>query len=762
MNYSRRKQILIALLFCIALLFNGVVASAQKTFPAFPPKDVTSAMDRDQMLQQLGIQFPELPSKLMDPNRPAEAFPSDKNNPEGNWTDAAKHTFARSAFGLWNNYSDRSVGFFPGQDSIRLGNYSSINLLKMRNGQTITTVDEWWNLRRPEILKDLQIQLYGKIPDDSILPKVTWSVVTSWGGTGSNAYIQKEIAGTLDISRYPEVRNKPVISATLRTPASATLPVPVMVIFGGFGNVLESYWSRSNPNGWGICVFNLGALQPDNGAGLTSYLIGLVNKGNWRKPGDWGTLVAWSWGVSRLIDYFETDRDVNSRIIGLSGHSRYGKATLVTMAYEPRVAIGFPSDGGSLGTKMNRRHWGQDLENSTGENEYHWMAGNFFKWAGELVPGQYLPRKIENLTVDAHSLLALCAPRPVLLNGGNSSSWTDPYGQYLTTLYASPVYRLLGKKGIVMDDPKPIIDKAYIDGGVAFRYHNGGHTDAPEWPSFFEFASRHFDISRLETSKAFLVLGSKADLTAVVKVSSNNDWIVESSRKWLIVDSLIHSKVDSVKVSAFQNIVIPRSAVLTVSSKGRKQSISVFQSSAKPILKLSAKELSVGEKANSTVSFGLKSNSAWSISGTEGWLTPSEEAGIYGKEITLTASANPVAAKRKMVLTVKSPGIAPKTIVVTQLEAAPVINFSVETMILNGAEGSSASVMIVSNTPWTLKCSETWLSASEVKGERFTRVVFTAAENNGSSDRIATISVSAAGMEPKVIRVVQKQKLAGS
>ena len=344
--------------------------------------------------------------------------------------------------------------------------------------------------------------------------------------------------------------------------------------------------------------------------------------------------MAWSWGVSRLIDYFETDREVNSRIIGLTGHSRYGKATLVTMAYEPRVAIGFPSDGGSLGTKMNRRHWGQDLENSTGENEYHWMAGNFFKWAGELVPGQYLPRKIENLTVDAHSLLALCAPRPVLLNGANTSSWTDPSGQYLTTLYASPVYRLLGKKGIVMDDPKPVIDKAYIDGGVAFRYHNGGHTDAPEWPSFFEFASRHFDISRLETSKAFLILGAKADLTAVVKVSSNHDWIVESSRKWLYVDSLLHSKVDSVKVAASQNIVIPRSALLTVSSKGRKQSISVFQASAKPILKLSAKELSVGEKANSTVSFELKSNSAWSISGTEGWLTPSEEAGIYGKNFT--------------------------------------------------------------------------------------------------------------------------------
>lgn len=478
----------------ILIYFVAQSVSAQTTFPSFPPKDVTSAMDHDQMLWQLDIKLPDLPPKLQDQNKPANAWPADKNNPEGNWTDDAKHTITRSAFGLWNNYSDKSSGFFPGPDSSKLGDYTPVNLLKMKNGKVITTANEWWKIRRPEILKDFQEKLYGKIPPDSVLPKVTWSVTTSKGGEGSATYIQKEIIGNLDISRYPEVRNKPVISATLRTPENATEAVPVIIFFGGFGNAIETYWTRSNPNGWGVCIFNLAALQPDNGAGLTSYLIGLVNKGNWRKPTDWGTLLVWSWGVSRLLDYFETDKSVNAKIIALTGHSRYGKATLVTMAYEPRVAIGFPSDGGSLGTKMNRRHWGQDLENSTGANEYHWMSGTFFKWAGELVPGQYLPRKIEDCPVDAHSLLALCAPRPMLLNGGTNSSWTDPYGQYLTTVYASSVYELLGKKGIIMVDPKPVVDKAYIDGTLAFRYHNGGHTDAPEWPAFFEFAAKKFNI----------------------------------------------------------------------------------------------------------------------------------------------------------------------------------------------------------------------------------------------------------------------------
>jgi (4-O-methyl)-D-glucuronate---lignin esterase len=463
----------------------------QQTFPTFPPGEVTNTMDRDQMLYQMGIQLPVLPPKSEDRNAPSNSWPADKSKPEGNWTDSNKNTITRSPFGLWNNYSDRAAGFFPGPDSSRIGDYTPIDLLKMKNGKTIKSAKQWWKNRRPEILKDLQEQLYGKIPDAACLLDIKWNIASSESESDNVKFIQKEITGEIDISGYPEVRNRPVLSATLRVPANTSSKIPVMIIFGGFGNVLDIYWKIASLHGWGICVFKLQALQPDNGAGLSSYLIGLVNKGNWRKPGDWGTLMAWSWGVSRLIDYLETDKNVDPKRIGLTGHSRYGKATLVTMAFESRVAIGFPSDAGSLGTKLNRRHWGQDLENSTGTSEYHWMAGSFFKWAGELIPGQYLPRKIEECPVDAYSLLALCAPRPVLINGGTNSTWCDPYGMFLTAKYASPVYELLGKKGLVMTDPKPEVDKAYISGTIAYRYHNGGHTDAPEWPAFFEFAEKN-------------------------------------------------------------------------------------------------------------------------------------------------------------------------------------------------------------------------------------------------------------------------------
>ena len=482
------KKITTIFTLLVILAISSAIVNAQ--FPAFPPSNVTNTQDRDQMMWQLGIAFPSLPAKLDDPNAPPDAYPSNSSNPEGNWTDPEGHTITRSGFGLWSNYDDRYYGFFPGPDSEKVGNYSKIDLLKMHDGTIITTPEQWWSMRRPEILEDIQEEVWGVVPPASVLPQVTWSVTTSTGGSGSSAYKQKVITGTIDISRYPAVRNVPRISATVRVPANATEAVPVIIIFGGS---ISTYYGYTNPNGWGACIFDPGSLQPDNGAGLSSYLIGLCNQGNWRSPTDWGTLAAWSWGISKLIDYFETDPDVDETKIGVSGHSRYGKAALVAMAYEPRLAIAFPSCGGSLGTKMNRRHWGQNLENSGWDQEYHWMAGNFFKWMGPLNEGEYMPRKIELCPVDAHSLLALCAPCPVFINGGTGDSWTDPYGMYLTGVEASPVYELLGKTGLIMPDAKPQVDVGYISGDIAYRYHNGGHLDSPDWPSFLQFAERYFE-----------------------------------------------------------------------------------------------------------------------------------------------------------------------------------------------------------------------------------------------------------------------------
>jgi hypothetical protein len=217
---------------------------------------------------------------------------------------------------------------------------------------------------------------------------------------------------------------------------------------------------------------------------LTEGIIGLVNKGQPRKLDDWGALRAWAWGASRAMDYFETDKAVDARHVGIEGHSRYGKASLVTMAYDQRFAIGYISSSGAGGAALYRRNFGEQMGNVAGAGEYHWMAGNFLKYAGPLTPN--------DLPVDSHELIALAAPRPVFVGAGatQGDGWVDARGMFLATVGAGPVYRLLGKKDLGTAEFPPI-ETALIDGELAYRQHTGGHTPAPNWPTFLTFAGRY-------------------------------------------------------------------------------------------------------------------------------------------------------------------------------------------------------------------------------------------------------------------------------
>jgi hypothetical protein len=239
--------------------------------------------------------------------------------------------------------------------------------------------------------------------------------------------------------------------------------------------------------GWGYAILYPTSYQADNGAGLTKGIIGLVNKGQPRKPDDWGALRAWAWGASRAVDYFETDKAVNAKKVGIEGLSRYGKATIVTMAYEPRFAIAFVGSSGEGGVKIHRRKFGEQVENVASSAEYHWMAGNFIKYAGPLTPN--------DLPVDAHELVALCAPRPVFISSGSPAvegNWVDAKGMFLGGAYAGPVYKLLGKKDMGTMAFPPI-ETALVDGDIAFRQHSGGHTTGPNWPTFLRYADRYFN-----------------------------------------------------------------------------------------------------------------------------------------------------------------------------------------------------------------------------------------------------------------------------
>ena len=370
--------------------------------------------------------------------------------------------------------------------------------LILKNGQKVTTPQMWWDQRRPEIVEDFDREIYGRVPVTT--PRVKWEVISTAREMSHNVpVITKHLIGRVDNSSYPSITVN--IELTLTTPANAAGPVPVMMEFGfvfppGFvwpkgisppHDAGPSWQEQVLAKGWGYAILLPNTVQADNGAGLTQGIIGLLNKGQPRKLDDWGALRAWAWGASRALDYFETDKSVDARQVGIEGHSRYGKATLVTMAYDQRFAIAFVSSSGEGGAKLHRRNWGELVENVAGTGEYHWMAGNFLKYAG--------PLTWNDLPVDSHELIALCAPRPVFISAGatQGDGWVDAKGMFLAAAAAGPVYRLLGKKGLGTTE-FPAIETPIIDGDVAFRQHSGGHTPAPNWPTFLKFADRYIKV----------------------------------------------------------------------------------------------------------------------------------------------------------------------------------------------------------------------------------------------------------------------------
>jgi hypothetical protein len=369
--------------------------------------------------------------------------------------------------------------------------------LLLKNGKKVTTAKLWWDERRPEIAEDFDREVYGRGPKNA--PKVNWEVVSTTKEMNAEVpIITKKLTGHVDDSAFPLVTVN--IDLTLTTPADASGPVPVMMEFGLSPEVLaalakrfpEMFASKPGPTwqqqvlarGWGYAIYIPTSVQADNGEGLTQGVIGLVNKGQPRKLDEWGALRAWAWGASRALDYFETDKSVDAKQVGVEGHSRYGKAALVAMAYDPRFAIGYISSSGEGGAKLFRRNFGEQIGNVAGTGGYHWMAGNFLKYAGPLTEN--------DLPVDTHELIALCAPRPVFIGAGatNGDGWVDARGMFLAAAGAGPVYKLLGKKDLGSGE-FPVIETALIDGEIGFRQHSAGHTPAPNWPSFLTFAGRY-------------------------------------------------------------------------------------------------------------------------------------------------------------------------------------------------------------------------------------------------------------------------------
>jgi hypothetical protein len=409
-------------------------------------------IDHQDMLQKLGIQKLRQGANGSDPKAPNAA-----------------------------NYDESKANPFP----------ILPNPLVFKNGKKVKKAKQW-KARKAEIVEDFDREIYGRMPANT--PKVDWQIVKSTDTTLADIpVIINKLIGKVDNSSYPKINVNIQLTITKPKVVIKKSPVIMEFSFGAFRRPSDTTrapiptpaWQiETLKRGWAVAILVPTSIQADNGAGLTQGIIGLMNKGERRQPDQWGSLRAWAWGASRVLDYFETLPELDASKVAIEGHSRYGKAALVTQAYDERFAIGFISSSGEGGAKLHRRNAGELVENVAASNEYHWMAGNFIKYAGPLNWG--------DLPVDSHELIALCAPRPVFLSAGNvGDAWVDVRGTFLAAVEAGPVYKLLGKKDLGTKEP-PEIEQGLMDGEISYRQHNAGHTPAPNWSIFLEYAARYF------------------------------------------------------------------------------------------------------------------------------------------------------------------------------------------------------------------------------------------------------------------------------
>jgi len=412
----------------------------------------------------------------------------------------------------------KKTGHVSNYDEAKVKPYTLPDVLKLANGQPVGDADTWFKQRRPEILKLFQTEIFGRIPDNT--PKVRWEVASTEPGAMNGTAIMKKVVGHMS-----DKPNGPRMNVTMYIPAKATGPVPVIltITFGGGtggkalakgvppkgvqpkgagakdvakgvppkgvqpkgagakvgGDPIAEILGR----GWAYATVGYGDIQPDRDNAWKEGVIGLTLKPGQDKPAvdEWGTVSAWTWGISRIVDYFETDKAIDAKCIGIQGHSRLGRTVLWAGAQDERIAAIFASCSGEAGAALARRDFGETVDDMA-QNYGFQLGGNYQKWVG----------RWNDMPVDSHMLIALVAPRALFCNGGTGDQWADPVGEFLGMVAAGPVYKLVGKKDLGVTELPPL-DVALIDGDLGWVYHTGGHVATPaDWRAFLDFAGRHF------------------------------------------------------------------------------------------------------------------------------------------------------------------------------------------------------------------------------------------------------------------------------
>ena len=411
---------------------------------------------------------------------------------------------------------DTVAGIPVNYDELKVGNYKEglPDPLVFKNGKPVKNARQW-KKRRAEILKIFEENEYGKWPAKK--PKLRYDVTKDEGFGGEAVrkqiplyfspdndgprvdvlvYLPKDAVGPcpilLDInfSANNMAVSDPGIKPGRRwDPATKTLvemqPMPAGGRFGGFGGFgggMNATIKKFLAAGFGFATFNYSDITPDFQDNNELGIRGMYHTpGAPRADDDWGSISAWAYGISYMVDYFEKDPDIDATRIALTGCSRLGKTTIWTGAIEPRIKVVMPSCSGEGGAAISRRVYGETIAHLMAPTRYPYQFCPKYAYWGD---------KMTQMPMDAHMLVALIAPRPLLLQTGSTDIWSDPTGEWLALVEGRKVYQLLGKDVPLMDEMPAPDQPIYTTLGYAM--HEGGHGTMPQdWDYYLEFMKRH-------------------------------------------------------------------------------------------------------------------------------------------------------------------------------------------------------------------------------------------------------------------------------
>ena len=403
---------------------------------------------------------------------------------------------------------DEAVAGIPvNYTEAKVGQYTLPDPLILASGEKVSDARTWRERRRPEILRIVEENQYGKAPARPA--EMTFDRFDAGTPAFGGRATRKQVT-----IYFTKDRSDNYVDLLVYLPAKASGPVPLLLEVGWGPNNLSvddqgvkvgRAWNGRTKTrtpavegrsiggplnvvqmverGYGVATFNYNDIDPDSLDSLAHGIRARYLKNGATEPAadEWGSIAAWGWGISRIIDYLETDPQVDARRIAITGASRLGKTVLWAGARDERIALVIASVSGEGGAALSRRNYGETVAHLVAPTRFPYQfARNYAKWAGRMNDAPY----------DAHLIISLIAPRPLLLQTGYTDKWSDPYGEFLAARAATPVYELLGKKGIE-GASQPRLGQPMMN-TLGYLMHDGGHgVLAADWPVFLDFMDRH-------------------------------------------------------------------------------------------------------------------------------------------------------------------------------------------------------------------------------------------------------------------------------